>query len=56
MNFGLTKKKLRQFDKAHKRHVWFFYNDESFVPEYYYLDKPISRIGYFECMKALGLI
>ena len=56
MNFGLTKKQLRQFDKVYKLHVKFFYEDESTYQEYYYLEKPISKIEYFEYMKALGCL
>ena len=56
MNFGLTKKQLRQFDKAYKRRVWFFYNDESSAQDYYDIEEPLSKIEYFECMKALELI
>ena len=54
MNFGLTKKQLRQFDKGHKLHVKYFYEDESAYLEYDSLEKPMSKIEYFETLKMLG--
>lgn len=56
MNFGLNKKQLRKFDKTHKLHVWFFYNDESSAQEYFHLEKPMSKIEYFEVLKAVGYL
>ena len=54
MNFGLNKKQLRKFDEAHKLHVKYFYEDESAYLEYDGLEKPLSKIEYFEILKMLG--